>query len=268
MKLDNAVSKAEIDQKTARLLQWQPESYTPLIWTPSTGKPSCYSEGLEVIIAVPGHSLNHRENIPGTHNYVDLKLGWELQRAYEYRTGWAVTFEGTTSADSARKVKATIEYNITHDLMISLTVTSLENEPFLLNQGFALNCSIGDIKDVTLAGVSGHNYLDLHEGISPKRLHTDAYFVGPTKMQFTDISTFELVDPRKRREVHFELHGTRSTTFWTPWNKPCNETSTRTLPDWEHFLRVETASAGSTAISLNPGQSHTVSATIELRTMV
>lgn len=268
MKLQNTIGTAEIDQHSARLMAWQPATFTSLIWSSAQNQSQSRVGGVEPLIRIPSHILQTHSGSQQTGRSLPVTLDWVEEHTDKFTSGWSVGFRGVTRTDSAHQLEVSLDYNISHDLLISLTVTSLETQPFLLDQAIQLSYSAGDIKDVTISGVQGHPYRDLNTDKGARPLLTDAHFVTATNIQFHDISTFEIIDPRKHREACFDVHGARTVTFWTPWNSRSSEAAPEITRDWQHYLRICAGNTGRFATLLHPGESHTVSMTTELRSMV
>jgi glucose-6-phosphate 1-epimerase len=79
--------------------------------------------------------------------------------------------------------------------------------------------------------------------------------------QDTD-DTVVLHDPAMGRRIEIEKAGSRSTVVWNPWIDKSARMSDFGDDEWPGMCCIESANIGDHAVSLAPGQSHTLSVTI------
>jgi glucose-6-phosphate 1-epimerase len=68
-----------------------------------------------------------------------------------------------------------------------------------------------------------------------------------------------------QRQIRVSNSGSRSTVVWNPWIEKA-----RAMPDfgdleWRQMVCVETANVGSATVRLDPGATHTMTATISVQ---
>jgi glucose-6-phosphate 1-epimerase len=73
-----------------------------------------------------------------------------------------------------------------------------------------------------------------------------------------------LHDPAGGRRIVVAKSGSRTTVVWNPWAE-----LTATMPDmqpdaWLHMTAIETANVGEDAVTLQPGETHTMRAHVSI----
>jgi D-hexose-6-phosphate mutarotase len=87
---------------------------------------------------------------------------------------------------------------------------------------------------------------------------TDRVYAGTS-------ATVTIEDPGWRRRIVVGKSGSRTTVVWNPW-----VAKAKAMPDfgddeWKDMLCVETANAVDDAVTLAPGASHVMTATLEVQ---
>ena len=74
----------------------------------------------------------------------------------------------------------------------------------------------------------------------------------------------DLLDPKLRRRIRLQKAKSSTTVVWNPWQE--GATGLRDLGDgeWKKFLCVEASNIMGAAVTLAPGQEHTISAVLSV----
>jgi glucose-6-phosphate 1-epimerase len=114
--------------------------------------------------------------------------------------------------------------------------------------------AVGDILDVSLAGLKGAHYLDKTDKSARKLESADAIRItAETNRVYPDTpGTVEIRDAKFRRTIHVDKSGSAATVVWNPW-------TTQLMPDFdsaEHrqMVCVESGNVGQNKLSLAPGK--------------
>ena len=114
--------------------------------------------------------------------------------------------------------------------------------------------AVGDILDVSLAGLKGAHYLDKTDKSARKLESADAIRItAETNRVYPDTpGTVEIRDAKFRRTIRVDKSGSAATVVWNPW-------TTQPLPDFdpaEHrqMVCVESGNVGQNKLSLAPGK--------------
>ena len=113
--------------------------------------------------------------------------------------------------------------------------------------------AVGDILDVSIAGLKGAHYLDKTDKSARKLETADAICItAETNRVYPDTpGTVEIHDAKFRRTIRVEKNNSASTVVWNPW-------TTQLMPDFdpaEHrqMLCVESGNVSENKIALAPG---------------
>jgi glucose-6-phosphate 1-epimerase len=197
---------------------------------------------------------------------------WTLVEAVETPEGTVVvtfTLSGDASASPAWPHAFRIVHRISigSRLTMALDVHNPGGEPFTFEEALHTYFTVHDIATVTIDGLADTEYLDKTSGFA-RRLQRDTAirFTGETDRMYLDTDAPCIIhDSGLQRRIVVSKSGSRSTVVWNPWIDKA-----RAMPDfgddeWREMVCVETANVGSAAVRLEPGGTHIMSATIELR---
>jgi glucose-6-phosphate 1-epimerase len=114
--------------------------------------------------------------------------------------------------------------------------------------------AVGDIRDVSIAGLKGAHYLDKTDKNARKLESADAIRItAETNRVYPDTpGTVEIRDAKFRRTIRVGKSGSAATVVWNPW-------TTQLMPDFdpaEHrqMVCVESGNVGQNKLSLAPGK--------------
>lgn len=150
------------------------------------------------------------------------------------------------------------------DLQLSLEVRNESDAPFSFEEALHTYVTVGDIGRVTVSGLENTTFIDKTDGMSrkstgaePLRIEreTDSVFLGTT-------TTCIVHDESLARRVIVEKIGSASTVVWNPWREKARGLSDLGDDEWQRFVCIETANASEDAVTLAPGERHTISARI------
>lgn len=149
-------------------------------------------------------------------------------------------------------------------LTLRMSVANTGMTPLRFEEALHSYFHVGDVREVSLAGLEGAAYLDKRDAMKEKRAPAELLrFTAQTDRVFpgnTDASV--ILDPVLARTITLRKRGSATTVVWNPW-----EDGAATLADmppdaWPSFLCVETANTGADAITLAPGEAHTMEARV------
>jgi glucose-6-phosphate 1-epimerase len=114
--------------------------------------------------------------------------------------------------------------------------------------------AVGDILDVSIAGLKGAHYLDKTDKNARKLESADAIRItAETNRVYPDTpGAVEIRDAKFRRTIRVDKSGSAATVVWNPW-------TTQLMPDFdpaEHrqMVCVESGNVGQNKLSLAPGK--------------
>jgi glucose-6-phosphate 1-epimerase len=151
-------------------------------------------------------------------------------------------------------------------LELSLEVRNRSPGDFQFEEALHTYLNIGDVREASVEGLGGGNYLDKTAAMARKTQPA-----GPMRIEAeTDriyLNTAETVtvsDPTLRRKISVAKSGSSSTVVWNPWMDKATAMTDFDDDEWAEMLCIETANVADDAIHLPPGQIHTMKATISV----
>jgi D-hexose-6-phosphate mutarotase len=178
----------------------------------------------------------------------------ELQKAEDRSSFWPHAFKAQFLMTFGEKLR--MEFSVLH----------MGGEPFLFEEALHTYFHVGDVREISITGLEGNSYLDktqaareMNEALSPIRI------VGETDRIYLDtIAQCVIDDPKLNRKITIEKTGSDTTVVWNPWIAKAKAMSDFGDEEWPQMLCIETCNVGPSAITLSPGQSHTMTAEIRL----
>jgi glucose-6-phosphate 1-epimerase len=151
-------------------------------------------------------------------------------------------------------------------LKMALEVRNTQDVAFQFEEALHTYLAVSDARNVQVAGLAGTDYLDKADGFKSKTQGREAFRIeGETnRIYINTASTCVVTDRDWSRRLVVEKSGSNVTVVWNPWT-----TQTPSLPDfgadeWQRMLCIETANVIPQPLTLPPGQSHTITATVRV----
>lgn len=192
---------------------------------------------------------------------------WDLSIIAQEEEAVAVTFN-LESDESTRhwwpySFSAMLRITVGARLTVTLFVDNLGTEPFTFEEALHTYFRVGDVRQAHIEGFGRAFYLDNTDGNREKSGGDLVSLSGPTDSAYLSTEApITIVDPVLRRRLRTEKVGSRSTVVWNPWEQAAAQLSDLGDDEWPSMLCVEAANMLSNAVTLAPGEQHTMSATI------
>jgi glucose-6-phosphate 1-epimerase len=269
---------AELYLHGAHLTRWQPTSFDPVLFLSESsflepGK--AIRGGIPVIFPWFGarKPTPSSDRIDGPPHGFARTSEWQL--AFAAVSGDDLHLTLTLSpSDTSRSFgydHFQVAYQLTlgRELRVRLTVVNQAETPLHFEEALHTYFAVGDVHQISLAGLEGAEYLDKTDGFARKKqaeptlqltAETDRLYLNTT-------ATVTIDDPTLHRRIHVAKANSQNTVVWNPWSA-----LTATLPDmdpasWPHMVCVETANASENALTLAPHDAHTMEARIRVETL-
>jgi glucose-6-phosphate 1-epimerase len=157
--------------------------------------------------------------------------------------------------------------SLAQDARFTLTVENRGTTAFRCEEALHTYFAVGDIHTASVHGLQGVPHIEAAadpEGAWDKqaplqfRAETDRVFQGvPDRL--------ELRAPALRRTVTLQTTNARSAIVWNPWPVKTARLSGLAADDWKQFCCIESANVKSNAVTVAPGESHSLSLTLGCR---
>jgi glucose-6-phosphate 1-epimerase len=255
----------------AHVVSWKPAGQaTDVLWVSAM---SHFAEGKPirggVPICFPWFGPKADDKAAPAHGTVRLRA-WDVEAAGEDAAGVTVTLvTRSTEADVALyphpfEVRHIVTFGAR--LRMTLSVKNTGAAPARFEEALHTYFAVADVRNVTVAGLDGVEYVDKVDGMKRKRQAGPITITSETDRPYlSTTAAVAVTDPGRGRTITVEKQGSNSTVVWNPW-----VAKAKAMPDfgddeWPGMLCVETCNVGENALQLAPGQTHEMTAVVSVR---
>lgn len=276
---DERFGKLDVFLHGAHITRWAPPGHRGVLWLSGTSRfaPDAAIRG-GVPICFPWFGGGPADDLRPAHGFARLRE-WLVVSVVE-RPSWieidlALESDGTGGVETEagdhdgahppeRRLAATFRIMAGSSLRMTLEVRNTGDEPVTYEEALHTYLSVGDVREIAVEGLAGAEYVDRLGGPEPVRqdeavirfeAETDRIYVGTDAAVVVD-------DPAMKRRISVRKSGSGSTVVWNPWAGKAGGMAD--LDDWTSMVCVETANVRGDAVTLGPGESHAMTAIIEV----
>ncbi len=260
--IDHPAARARLALHGAHLMEWTPAGAAPVLYLSPN---AIYREGKAIRGGVPlcwpwfgPHPSD--ASLPA-HGFARNRF-WKLISAEEDATGASLRLSLTESLDTMKlwphAFQLEMGLHIGARLRLSLTMRNTGSQPFSITGALHTYLAVGGIAGVRIEGLDGVWYQD-HAGPVTNRAQTgDVHFTEEVDRIYATPADVLIHDSVLQRRLSLCSSGSATTVIWNPGIKKARALTD--LPDDGHlkFVCVETANAWENAITLAPGETHTL----------
>ena len=208
---------------------------------PRANRPDSPGHGFARLL--PWKQVDIRESPDG-----DVVVELALQDSDVTRAHWPHAFELRYVVTVGRK------------LNLALTVRNSGSQPFTFEEALHTYFSVADIRKVSVTGLERTRCFSK---VNNEGLRTSGpepiTFVGETDRVYLGTqATCVIHDPGLGRDITVAKSGSDATVVWNPWIAKAKAMPDFGDQEWPVMVCVETANAMEGALTLEPGQSHTM----------
>ena len=268
---------AELYLQGAHLTQWQPTGQQPVLFL---SERSDFTPGKAIRGGVPlifpwfgpRTATPESPRTDGPSHGFARTADWTL--AFGALAGDDLHLTLTLSPNDATRAlgfdhfQLAFQLTLGTELRLQLVVANQSTDPLHFEEAFHSYFSVGDAQQISLIGLSDTDYIDKTDDLKHKHQRdTLLKLTGETDRPYLNtVTTINLDDPILNRRITVCKANSKSTVIWNPWSE-----LTAKLPDmapngWLTMTCIETANVGPNAITLAPGQQHTMEAHIFVQT--
>jgi glucose-6-phosphate 1-epimerase len=151
-------------------------------------------------------------------------------------------------------------------LTLSLETTNTGPQPFTFTEALHPYFAVSDVRNIHLTGLENTPFSErIYQPETQQQGPSPIRFTRRTDRVYYDTTTpLTIHDPGLDRKITQTKGNSHTTVVWNPWNE-----WPKTVPDfaedeWPSMVCVEPSNAHHRSITLQPTQSHTLRATIEI----
>lgn len=270
------LATAEVYLHGAHVTAFVPAGEPPVLFV---SKQSHFADGKAirggVPVIFPWFGPNATNPALPAHGLVRAKA-WALA-ATEKGADGSVVVRLTTRSDHATRQLWPHDFELVYTvtvgrtLRLDLEVRNTGPTPFDFEEALHTYLTVVDVRNVRVGGLAGREYIDKTDRATHKTQAESPFGItGETDRVYldtrdtvtvTDLAGSAAAGPRV---LAVTKEHSAATVVWNPWIAKAAALSDFGDDEWPHMLCIETANAGKHAVTLKPGQSHTMTAGIGL----
>jgi glucose-6-phosphate 1-epimerase len=271
IRITSVAAAAEIYLHGAHITSWVPAGGNEVLFL--SGKAQ-FHEGKAirggVPVCFPWFNAKADDPKAPSHGLVRTKT-WELESITH--EGNAIAVSLSTGHDEATQKWWPHDFRLTHRITISshlqmeLTAVNTGAAGFSFQEALHTYYRVGNVRYVRLVGLDHLSYLDNTEGNVEKLQYGDNTFTQRIDNAYLNTEAeLVLTDPSLSRRIHIGKQNSHNTVVWNPWAELASGMAD--LGDeWPHFVCVEAANIRANAVTLQPGEQHTMTAIIRVESL-
>src|SRR5579863_4821790 len=262
-------ASAEIYLYGAQITSWRPAGSEEVLFL---SEKSHWQEGQAIRggipVCFPWFRAKADDPSAPTHGFARTKE-WRLESVKAEGESLVVVCSTESEASTRRwwphSFRLDHVLSIGRSLRLALIVTNTGETPFRFEEALHTYSRVGDAEKVHVRGLDRAAYLDNVNGNRKKTQAGDLVFAGKTDNAYLDVtSAAELIDPAGHRTLQTEKENSATTVVWNPWQEGAAALSDLGDDEWRRFACVEASNILGSAVTLAPGEEHTMRATIRV----
>lgn len=257
----------------AHVWAYQPDGQKPVLWM---SQKSAFAEGKPVRggvpVVFPWFGTGPEGKLAPPHGFGRLDtwhrsdtkdtMAQDGRLLVEYELDYAMDHQDFPHDYTAYlRVKFTPEY-----LQMALEVTNDGDAPFTYEEALHTYLAVGDVRQISIEGLDGAQYLDRAAGAAELEnvQSGDVTISAETDRLYRSTGTVVLNDPVLGRKLEISKVGSGNTIVWNPWIDKSAAMEDFDDDEWTGMVCIEAANALDKAITLRPGETHTLRQRISL----
>jgi len=264
-------STAEIYLHGAHVTSWVPAGQQPVVWLSAASRfdaGSAIRGGVPICFPWFGARAGH----PGAPQHGFARLSdWELVDARDQGDDVVVELrltdnEATQASAWPFLFEATFTVVVGAQLSMTLEVVNRDTTEFTFEEALHTYLAVGDVRSTEITGLEGTDYVDRPSGPDPLPGEPGPVrFTGPTdRIYLATTAQTTVRDAAGERSVSIAKDGSATTVVWNPWIDNAQAMADFGDDEWTGMVCVETCNVRDDSVLLEPDQSHTMTARMEV----
>jgi glucose-6-phosphate 1-epimerase len=160
--------------------------------------------------------------------------------------------------------RATLSVTVGARLVLALRVENTGQAPVTYEEALHTYLAVGDVRRIAVTGLEGNRYIDKLAAPEPVPATEEVVrLTGATDRIYLDTAgTTTVDDPASGRRTTVTAENADTTVLWNPWAEKAAALADLGDDEWTGMVCVETSNVGPAAVTVEPGASHTMTATI------
>jgi D-hexose-6-phosphate mutarotase len=264
-------AEATIYLHGAHVTHYQPSGQQPVLFI---SKQSHFASGKPirggVPICLPWFAAKEDDPAAPMHGFARL-FDWTIEstrRIDDDRASVSLRLEAPP--ESMQKYwphpfEARYTVSVGNELEMLLQVTNRSSSSFTFTEALHTYLSVADIKQTSVLGLEGTEYLDKVSQTTIRQPSEPIRFTAETdRVYINTMTTCVVDDPLLKRKIAIAKTGSKSTVVWNPWIDKAKAMPDFGDDEWPGMLCVETANTRQNPVTLAPGESHSMTAIVKV----
>lgn len=268
VRITSNAAAAEISLYGAQVLRWRPAGADEALflsdrsrWEPGEairgGIPICF----------PWFRQKADDADAPVHGFVRTRE-WRLDSLRADDDGTVTLVCVTGSDDATRRwwpheFLAVYRVRVGRVLRLELSVVNRGVSAMRFEEALHTYFRVGEVGLARVHGLDGVTYLDNTQGNRTRTQHWDLEVMRETDNAYVDTTgAVEVIDPALERRLRTEKTNSASTVVWNPWHEGAAGLPDLGPEEWRRMLCVEASNVLGCAVTLGPGEEHTMRAQI------
>lgn len=258
---------AEIYLQGAHVTAWAPAGQADVIWMSDR---SAFAPGVPIRGGVPvcfPWFGPHPSGSAPLHGFARIS-DWSLAEVTEDGDDVVLVLtlsdtDATRASAWPHRFRARYRVTIGATLTVALEVTNTGAEPITFAEAFHTYLGVGDIREASITGLEEAPYVD--RLVSPEWLEptgASLTITAETDRVYAQPGTIAVVDGTGARTLTVTAQGSANAVIWNPWVAKAAAMGDFGDDEWSEMVCVETCNVAGDVVSLAPGASHLMVATV------
>lgn len=258
--VENGRCSGEIYLHGAHVTRWRPHNESDVLWTSTHavfaaetpirgGVPICWPWFGPHPSSPDAKAHGFARTLPWTletiaHGDASTRIRLSLRCDDRTRALWPHEFELTLDA----------AFGATLDL--DLTTRNIGSTPFAITEALHTYLAVSDVRRIAVDGLAGVRYVDKVQDVEAVQDAALLTFASETDRVYATEDDCVLIDGARRIRISKRRSG--STVVWNPWIAKAARMTNFGDEEWTGMLCIEAANALDAAVTLAPGEAHTM----------
>jgi len=262
LRLSTASGTGAIFDHGSHVVSWRPAGQSEVLWMSGT---STFDSGTAIRggipICFPWFGSGRDSTLIPAHGFARL-TSWTLVDVVERDGAVTVTHSllDTRLTQNAfpHRFMAVHTARFGEHLDVHLSVENLGDSEFSYEAALHTYLRVGDSRQISVHGLDGVDYIDKVDGASLKTQEGDLTVAAETDRIYRTGSGVDVIDPVLGRTVHVRMSHSADTVVWNPWITRATALADFDDDGWQSMVCIEGANVLENAISLAPGEIHSM----------
>jgi len=266
LEVNNDICTASIALQGAQVMTWQPKTQVePVLWmSEAASLQQAKSIRGGIPVCWPWFGAHSTEASFAAHGIARTAV-WDVKQTCINKDGEVcMTFSLQSQQHPQWQHETLVELKVVmgEALSLSLTTTNLGDTPITIGQALHTYFKVGDVRQVSVAGLEGCSYIDkLCSSSAHQKQQGSISVLSEVDRIYLDAGQDVLLeDVNLQRTIRIQKQGSHSTIVWNPWIDKTKALGDMGADDaYLGMLCIESANAAEDVVRLCAGESHQLS---------